>query len=238
MPHITRRELKTDEFRDTLNRGAELLREHQEWIWKTAVVLVIFGAAVFGWRYYSSHRTAQADAALAGAMKIYDAPVSASSQNVPPGQPVFPNDQAKFMAAQKALGEVAERHGHTQAGRTARYLAAVCLDRLGRYQDAVNWLVPMSTGGSRLNALARFELAQVYDAMGKSDQAVALYQQLVKEDSPFVPKPVVLLALGDHYRAKKDASQAAKYYEQVKSEYPGTGLADQANQRLQMLGKS
>lgn len=238
MPHITRKELKTDEFRDSLNRGAELLSEHKEWIWKTAVVIIVAALAVLGWRYYWSHLNAKGEAALASAMKIYDAPILVAGQQPTPGQLTFATGEAKYTAAQQALGQVAEHYGHSNAGKMARYLAAVSLDHLGRYQDAINWLKPMSGGGDRLGALANFELAQVYDATGRNDLAVALYLQLLKQDSPFVPKPLVLLALGDHYRAKKDPAQAAKYYQQVKSDYPNTGMADQADQRLMMLGRS
>ena len=50
----------------------------------------------------------------------------------------------------------------------------------------------------------------------------------------FVPKPLVLLALADHYRAS-DPQQAAKYYTQIKSEFPDTAAAQMADQRLQLL---
>jgi TolA-binding protein len=204
-----------------------------------AVVVLVVAVAVFGWRYYWGRQNARSSAGLAAAMKIYDAPVAGSGQQAMPGEQTFPTDTAKYEAAEKALGAVAASSWHTTDGKTARYYAAVSLDHLGRYQDAVNWLLPMSQGGgSRLSALARFELARVYDEMGKADQAVDLYQKLVKENSVFVPKPLVLLALGDHYRVKKDAKEATKYYEQVKSEFPNTGLADQADQRLEMLGKT
>jgi predicted negative regulator of RcsB-dependent stress response len=239
VPHITRRELKKDEFRDTLTHGAEALSEHKELIWQVAVIVLVAACAIFGWRYYWGRQTAQAGAALNKAMQVYDAPVAGSGQQALPGEKTFPTDAAKYEAAQQALSPVAEKYWHTTAGKMARYYAAVSLDHLGRYQDAVNWLLPMTkVREKRLNALARFELAQVYDDMGKSDQAVSLYQQLVKENSVFVPKPLVLLALGDHYRAKKNSQQAAKFYQQVKSEFPNTGLADQADQRLEMLGKT
>ena len=50
----------------------------------------------------------------------------------------------------------------------------------------------------------------------------------------FVPKPVVLLALADHY-SQSDPAQAAKYYQQVKSEFPDTQASQLADQKLQLL---
>lgn len=239
MPHITRRELKKDEFRDTLTHGAEVFTTHKKLIWQVAIVLVVAAAAVFGWRYYSSHRNARASAAFAAATKIYEGQVLAAGQSPPPDQLTFPNDKAKYTAAQAAMGQVAMHFSHSRYGSLARYYAAISLDHLGKYQDAVNWLKPMiGRGDPQIQSLAKFELAHVYDKMGKSAQAVALYQQLVKNPTIFVPKALVLLTLGDHYRAQKNTKEATRYYQEVKSEYPNTGLADQADQRLQMLGKS
>jgi len=63
---------------------------------------------------------------------------------------------------------------------------------------------------------------------------VQLYQQLVDKPNIFVPKAVVLLSLGDHY-STTDPTQAGKYYQQVKTEFPDTQAAQQADQRLQLL---
>ncbi|HVB98194.1 MAG TPA: tetratricopeptide repeat protein [Candidatus Dormibacteraeota bacterium] len=239
MAHISRRELKKDEFRDTLEHGVEVLSTHKKLIWQVGVVVVVAACAVFGWRYYSSHRNARASAAFSAAMKLYAAQVVAPGQSPPPGMLTYPSDTAKYTAAEKAMASVAGQYPHSRYGSMARYYAAVSLDHLGQYPDAVHWLEPMADHGSgQLRALAKFELAHVYDQMGNSAQAVALYQQLASQPTVFVPKPLVLLALGDHYRTHNDARQATKYYQQVKSEFPNTGLADQADQRLEMLGKS
>lgn len=238
MAHISRKELKKDEFRETLAHGAEAISSHKEMLWQVTVVVLVVACAVLGWRLYWSRLNSRASAALTEAMKVYDAPVIANGDQPVPGEPSYPQEKAKYEAAQQALGVVAIHFKHAGAGQIARYYAAVSLEHLGRYQDAANWLVPMTKGGDpQFQALARFELAQVDDAMGKSSQAVALYQELLNKPSVFVPKAEVLFALGDHYRAS-NPQQAAKFYQQVKAEYPNTGLADQADQRLQMLGKS
>ncbi|HVB34179.1 MAG TPA: tetratricopeptide repeat protein [Patescibacteria group bacterium] len=239
MAHISRKELKTDEFQDTLTHGAEFLGTHKKLIWQVGIVVVVAVCAVFAWRSYSGRQNARASAAFAAAMKLYDAHVVPPGQSPPPGGISYPNDETKYSAAEKAMGPVAEKFPHTRYGSMARYYAGVSLDRLGRYPDAVNWLLPMAgRGNGQLQSLAKFELAHVYDHMGKSGPALALYQQLANKPTVFVPKPLVLLALGDHYLAQKNTRQAAQYYQQVKSEFPNTGLADQADQRLEMIGKS
>ncbi len=82
-----------------------------------------------------------------------------------------------------------------------------------------------------LAGLARFQLAGVYDQEGKSSQAVDLYNQLSDKPSVFVPKPMVLLALADHYR-KTDPTQAAKLYNQVKQQFPDAAEQSRPGPRI------
>ena len=239
MAHISRRELKTDEFHDTLEHGWEVLTEHKRTIWQVSVVAVVVAAAIFGWRYYTGRQNAEASAALAQAMQAYSAPVQQAGQPPVPGQTSYPTSEAKYQAAQTAMAGVAAHFGGTRYGQMAAYYEAVSLDHLKHYQEAANKLVPLSkSGDAEFRPLAKFELANVYDRMGKPALALPLLEELLAKPSVFVPKPVVLLALGDHYLAQKQSQQAAKYYKQIQAEYPNTGLADQASRRLEMLGTS
>ncbi len=239
MAHISRRELKTDEFHDTLEHGWEVVAEHKQTIWQVSVVVVVVAAAIFGWRYYTSHKSAEASAAFTQAMQVYSAPVQQAGQPPIPGQTSYPDSQTKYQAAQTAMAGVAAHFGGTRYGQMAAYYDAVSLDHLKRYQEAADKLVPLSkSGDADFQALAKFELANVYDRMNKPALALPLLQELLAKPSVFVPKPVVLLALGDHYMGQNENQQAAKYYKQIQSEYPNTGLADQASRRLEMLGTS
>jgi TolA-binding protein len=61
---------------------------------------------------------------------------------------------------------------------------------------------------------------------------------LIAKPGVLVPKPVVMLALAEHY-SQKNPAEAAKLYAQIKSEYPDTPIANEADQELGLLpGKS
>lgn len=235
MPHLTRRELKKDEFREKLARGAELLAAHRGWIWRSATIVLVLAGAILLWRWYTGRQQAQADAQLAQALELFEAPVGAGESA---GQLHFGTAQEKFTAAERAFGQIAQRYPWTRAGDLARYYAAVSLAQLGKYQDAANWLQPLvRSDRAGLGPLAQFELAQVEEQRGQGERAVALYRGLLEHPSPLVPRPLVLLALGDHFR-HRDPAQARQYYEQIKKEFAGTSLAQQAEQRLEELGKT
>ncbi len=239
MAHISRKELKKDEFRDSIETSYEFLSTHKKAIVQVVVVVIVVAAGVLGWRYYSGQKTAKASAAYAAAVRLYDAHVQGSNDQPIPGELTYPSDTAKYQAAEKALSQVAKEYPGSRYGQMASYYTAVSLEHLGNYKEAVKWLEPIAKGGNaNFCSLAQFELAHVYEKLGKPGQALTIYQQLLKNPTVFVPKPVVLLALGDHYQAQKDTAQAVKYYKQLQAEYPNTGLADQAGQRLEMLGRT
>lgn len=233
--HITRKELKKDEIRETLSHGAEAIVSHQQQIWLYGGVVLLAVLAVLGWRFYTQKQTNNAELALADAMKIYEARIRAANEPAQPDEITYVDEKNKFGDAAKKFTDLANRYSRTRPGQLARYYAGLSLERLGKYNEAENDLKSLeSSRDESLSALARFKLAQVYDEAGQGPQAVQLYQQLADKPSLFVPKAVVLLALADHYSGS-DPAQAAKIYNQVKSEFPDTQAAQQADERLQLL---
>ena len=233
--HISRKELKKDEIRETLTHGAEAIASHQRDIWSYGSLALLIVIAVLGWRFYTQNQTAKGSAALADAMKVYQARIRTAAEPAQADEITYVDEKNKYGDAAKKFTDVANRYSRTRPGQLARYYAALSLEKLGRYDDAEKDLQSLeSSRDESLSALARFKLAQVYDEAGKGSQAVQLYQQLTNKPTLFVPKPVVLLALADHY-SSSDPAQAAKLYNQVKTEFPDTQAAQVADERLQLL---
>ena len=233
--HISRKDLKKDEVRETLTHGAEAIFSHQRQIWNYGSIALLIVVVVLGWRFYTQKQTAKGSAALADAMKVYQARIRTAAEPALPDEISYLDEKNKYADAVKKFTEVANHYSRTRPGQLARYYAALSLERLGRYDEAETDLKSLqSSSDESLSALARFKLAQVYDESGKGSQALQLYQQLADKPTLFVPKPVVLLALADHY-SSSDPTQAAKLYNQVKTEFPDTQAAQQADERLQLL---
>ena len=232
---LSRKELRKDEVRETLSHGAQAVFAHQHQIWVYGGMALLVALAVLGWRFYTQSQTAKGTTALADAMKVYQARIRTAAEPAQPDETTYLDEKNKYGDAEKKFTEVANRYSRTRPGQLARYYAALSLEKLNRYGEAENDLKTLeSSSDQSLSALARFKLAQVYDEDGKGSQAVQLYQQLSNKPTLFVPKPIVLLALADHYSGS-DPAQAAKLYKQVKDEFPDTQAAQQADERLQVL---
>ncbi len=235
MAHISRKELKTDEVRETFAQGAEAVLSHQQGMTYVLILAVIVAAAIFGWKTYSDRQTVKASAAFDDAMKTFEAPVGFTGAPPVPGEPIFLNETSKFTQAAPKFEDVAKKYPHTRPGQLSGYYAGLSLVHLQKDNEAKQWLqTAANSGDADFVAMARYELAQLYDRAGQSDQAVKIYQDMIAKPTTLVPKPVVMLALAEHY-GQKNPVEAAKLYAQIKSDYPDTPMAQQADQELALL---
>lgn len=235
--HISRKELKRDEVAETLQHGAEAVLSHQKMIWIVGGAALVVILAVFGWRFYSDRQSTKAAAALEEAMKVFHARIRVAGEPEEPGEVTYVDEKNKFDDAAKKFAEVAGKYPRTRPGQVAQYYAALSYEQLGRYDDAQQWLRKAESGSEDLAALARFQLAGVLAKSGKADEAAKIYQQLLEKPSTLVPKPVVMLALADHYR-KTNPAEATKLYDQVKKDFANSPAAEEAEKRLELLPKS
>lgn len=238
--HISRKDLKTDEVRDTLAIGADAVLSHQTLTIYILAAALAVGLAIFGFKTYTERQTVKAAAAYDDAMKIFSARILGVGEPAQPGETTFTEEKTKYTEAAQHFSDVAKKYPHTRPGQLAGYYAGLSDEKLDKTDEAKKWLQGLADGSEYdLAAMARFELAQMHDRAGQSDEAVKLYQDLIAKPSVLVPKPVVMLTLAEHYSAKNNSAEATRLYSQIKSEYPDTPIAQQADQELNLLpGKS
>lgn len=236
--HISRKELKTDEIRDTIVHGAEAALSHQKQIGMVIGAVVLVLLAVFGWRFYFERQNLNASTAFEEANKVFQARIRVPGEPEQPGETTYVDEKNKYDDASKKFIAVAGQYPGTRSGKLAKYYTALCLERLAKFEDALNWLQQAeSAGDAELAALARFQRAQILIKSGKGDEAVQVYQQLIAAPATMVPKPLVMLTLADYYR-KSNAAEARKLYSQIQTEFPDSDAARTARERLDFLGQS
>ena len=136
--HISRKDLKKDEIRETLSHGADAIFSHQRQIWNYGSVALLIVVVVLGWRFYTQKQTAQGSAALADAMKVYQARIRTAAEPAQPDETTYLDEKNKYGDAEKKFTEVADRYSRTRPGQLARYYAALSLEKLNRYSEAEN----------------------------------------------------------------------------------------------------
>ena len=99
--HISRKELKQDEFKETLVHGAQYAASHTRMLWVGDAVVLVAALLVGGWRVYSDRQSVKATAAFEEARKTFDARSRAAGEPEEPGEVSYLEEKNKFIDAQK-----------------------------------------------------------------------------------------------------------------------------------------
>jgi predicted negative regulator of RcsB-dependent stress response len=233
--HISRKELKQDKIKETIEHGAEAVISHGQF---TLIVVIVILAVVLGyggWHLYIDRQTVAASADFDTAMKAYQGRIASAPDPAEPNEPFYPDEPARAQDAVQKFSKVADKYPSTNPGKLARYYSALCLEDLERHNQALEELKKISGGGDKeLAAMAQYQTAIIYSRTGKTDDAVKTLRALADRGSALVPRPMVLLELAGILRTS-NPKEAATIYQQIKKEFPDTAIADQADRGLDFL---
>lgn len=230
--HISRKELKQDKVRETFEHGAEAVLSHTRVAAIGLLVAIVILCGYYGWKIYNDRQTAQAQAALDDAMKVFNAAILLPGQPSIPGELSYIDPSQRSQDAEVKLSAVASKYPGTNPGRMARYYSALCLMDLDRLNQASEELNKLDAGSDKeLSALANFQRALIAERTGKTDQAIQLLRNLTNSGAVLLPKPMVQLELAGILR-QSNPKEAAALYEQIKKDHPNTAIADEADRGL------
>jgi len=233
--HISRKELKQDKIKETIEHGAEAVLSHGQFAGIVIAVALAVVIGYSGWHFYIDRQTGQASVEFDAAMKAYQGRIGPAAPGADPTEPSYLDEKARAEDAQKKFTKVAESYSSTNPGKLARYYAALCLEDLERQNQALEELRKISGSSDKeLAAMAQYQMAIIYARTGKPDDAAKLFRSLADKPSVLVPRALALLELA---RALRDSNpkEAANIYQQIKKEFPDTNIAEQADRGLDSI---
>jgi predicted negative regulator of RcsB-dependent stress response len=213
----TKAALKQDKFVSTTTQSLEWAGEHrQSVIVNGAIALGVIVVLVLAGVIYNS-RSEAASAAFGAAMQEYQTPLAQAGEQVPPGVKTYGSIAQRAKAANALFQAVADQYGMTPSGQNASYFAGLTEIESGQTQQAEDTLKKVASGwDSNLAGLAKFALAQLYRDGGKNDQAIELYQGLMKKPTTTVPAGLAQLQLADVYQAEGKTDLAKQQLAELK----------------------
>jgi predicted negative regulator of RcsB-dependent stress response len=233
--HISRKELKQDKIKETIEHGAEAVISHGQFTLILVIVVLLVALGYGGWRFYIDRQTVQASAEFDNAMKAYQGRVGVAPDPAVPNDPVYANEAARAQDSSVKFARVADKYPKTNPGKLARYYYALTLEDLERHNQALEELKKISGGNDKeLAAMAQYQMAVIYSRTDKPDEAIKIFRALADKPTVLVPRPLVLLELAGVLRTTKP-QQAATVYQQIKKEFPDTAIAEAADRGLDAL---
>ncbi len=246
MKSTERHKLKENEFARSVAHARETMQARGRDLGTIALVVIVALALAAGYGWWRQSRNVKANALLAEALAVEEAPVVAPAAPAP-GSPLpvqqagtFTTDQARLEAALPKLLTAADAYPTTDAGIAARYHAASVLSELGRYAEAEQrYREVVDKGGSGLYArTARLGLADVMVSQGKFDEAIKSYQEVSTDSQSHLPIDGVLMQLGRAYMKAGKKNEAAHAFTRVVDEFPQSLYAADARREMEAAKKS
>ncbi len=241
MSRLTRHEiLKEDHFLIAVETVRDFYLKNQKKIFLTLGIAAALVLLVGGGSYYIAHQGQKAKDELSQALRIYHAPVVAvgtePSMNVT-SDLTFKTDSEKYQKALTEFQKVSNNYGSHPVGKIAKYYTALSLQALGKINEAIAVLEPLSRENSDYGILGSVALAQIYEANGNLSKATEVYRQIVERNSPLAPKNVSLMHLAQLYEQQNKTSDATKIYQQVVKDFPNSSYSSEAEQKLKQASR-
>jgi tetratricopeptide (TPR) repeat protein len=241
------RELQHDRFRDTTMSVFDRLGDRLEGKGR-AIIYGIIGlfavAIIFGlfstWR---ARKANEAQRALGRAIEIAEAPVGATASAGSSGLS-FASERERAQKAVEEFQKVEAKYGNPYR-ENARYFAANNLLTLDRNKGISELQSLTKSDDNEISSLAKFALAQAYEADAKYNEAAQLYNELAKSSTNVIPADTSNLRLAAVYEKLGKKKEAADiYFAIVNSSHkngadgkplPQTAAAREAAQKLETL---
>jgi tetratricopeptide (TPR) repeat protein len=227
----TRHALKHDRLIDATRTSVDWFGEHRSKVIQAGLAAVFLIAAVVASLVVYNKRSAAADLAFGEAMDTYNTPLAQVGQPAPPGEKTFPSAAARAKLANQQFVQLGNRYGFFEAGKTAEYFAGLTAIDMGQSGQAETYLKKVADGhDAALASLAKLALANLYQQLNRSSEAVVLYNQLIAKPTNTVPADAARLQLASLYE-KSNPAEANKIYAQLKTSKTAAGQI--AAQKLQ-----
>lgn len=247
MKRTERHKLKENEFAHTVARTREMVEQRRNEL--TVIVVAVLAVTVivggfFAWR---SSRDSKAQALLANALVVTEAPVYAppppAPGSPPPVQPpgTFRTDKERLDASVPKLQAAADAYPDSDAGLTARFRLAASLAELGRYAEAeqrYQEVVQKAGSKSIYRNTARLGVGEAQLAQGKGDAAITTLKELSTDTNSPLPVDGVLMQLGRAALVAGKKDEATRAFTRVVDEFPQSLYASEAKEKLAEIKKA
>ena len=178
MDRITRKDLKTDKFAQEVTHTVEYVGEHRKQFERYGAVALVLVVAVAGFWMYRGRDKVKRQDELAVTMRVMEASVGQPSQN--PLIPSFATQAEKDKAATKAFNDYISKYSGTDEAYIVKYYLAILNADAGKLPEAEKGLQEVaSSATSAIASLAKFSLAQIYQAENKRADAEKLMRSLI-----------------------------------------------------------
>ncbi len=186
-----------------------------------AVVAVIAGA--FGYNYWRNEQNAQGQTAMYRAVDYWEADSLAKA--------------TKGDGKHPGLDKVASEYSGTKAGNLADFYAGVASLKLGKFQEAYNYLDKFSSNDYLVQSRAYSLMGDAKLELNQPKEAADFYSKAADHNANEYFSPGYVLKQGIALETAKDNAGATKAYDRIINDYSSAQEVAEARQRKAALAQ-
>ena len=197
---------RLENVESALSKTELWIEEHQKLIYGVIAAVIILAGIIWGVKALNERKDANASKEIFTAQKYFEKESYEAALN----------GDGNYMG----FVEVYDSYSSTKTGKLAAYYAGICNMKLGKYNEAIDYLKKFSTNDEILAPMALGAIGDCYMELDDMNNAVAYYEKAANKSKNDFTGPMFLTKAGMTYEILGDYAKALNCYKTLKADYP------------------
>ena len=199
-------EERLENVESALSKTELWIEEHQKLIYGIIFAVIIIAGIIWGLKALNDKKDRNASKEIFTAQKYFEKE----------------SYEAALTGDGNYLGftEVYDSYSGTKTGKLAAYYAGISYMKLGKYEEAIDYLKKFSSKDDILAPMALGAIGDCYMELDDINNAVSYYEQAANKSKNDFTGPMFLTKAAMTYEILGDYAKALKCYMTLKADYP------------------
>lgn len=199
-------EERLENVETALSKTELWIEEHQKVIYGVIAAVIILAGIIWGVKALNERKNAHASEEIFTAQKYFEKESYDAALN----------GDGNYMG----FAEVYDNYSGTKTGKLAAYYAGICNMKLGKYDEAIDYLKKFNGKDEILAPMALGAIGDCYMELDDMNNAAAYYTQAANKSKNEFTGPMFLTKAGMTYEIMGDYAKALNCYKTLKADYP------------------
>lgn len=211
-------EERLENVETALSKTELWIEEHQKLIYGVIAAIIVIAGIIWGAKALNDKKDRTASNEIFTAQKYFEKEMY----------------DAALVGDGNYLGftEVYDSYKSTKTGKLAAYYAGICNMKLGKYEEAIDYLKKYTCKDEILAPMSLGAIGDCYMELDNLNEAAAYYEKAVNKTKNEFTGPVFLTKAGMTYEILGDYPNALKCFKALKADYPLSNEAYEINKNI------
>ena len=203
---IKKGEERLENVESALSKTELWIEEHQKLIYGIIAAVIIIAGVIWGLKALNDKKDRNASKEIFTAQKYFEKESYEAALN----------GDGNYLG----FTEVYDQYKSTKTGKLAAYYAGISYMKLGKYQEAIDYLNRFNGKDDILAPMALGAIGDCYMELDNTNEAAAYYEKAANKSKNDFTGPMFLTKAGMTYEILGDYAKALNCYKTIKADYP------------------